>query len=190
MKKKLAIVVGHNQRSQGAVRGDTGESEFVYNSKMAKYMEEIADEYDLDLKTFFRTAGGGYGAEIRRVYAQVDAWGADASIELHFNSAGDPSASGTETLSSGTTKSTILAQEVQMEMVESLGLRNRGIIVRNERTKGRGYESLVTGKAPAILTEPFFGSGTKDRAASDSDFERQKIAEAILEGAAKALAKF
>jgi N-acetylmuramoyl-L-alanine amidase len=157
---------------------------------MAAYMDSIAKDYDLDLKVFFRTAGGGYGAEIRRVYKEVDDWGADASIELHFNSAGDPRASGTETLSSGSEKSSILAQEVQMEMVESLGLRNRGIIIRNERTKGRGYESLVTGKAPAILTEPFFGSGTADKAASDSEFERQKIAEAILEGAARALSKF
>lgn len=190
MKNKLAIVVGHNAKSQGAVRSDTGESEFVYNSKMAKYMEEIAEDYDLDLKVFYRTAGGGYTAEIRRVYAEVDKWGADASIELHFNSAGDPTASGTETLTSGSPKSTILAQEVQMEMVETLGLRNRGIIVRNERTKGRGYESLVTGKAPAILIEPFFGSGTKDRVASDEDGERKKIAEAILEGAVKAFEKF
>ena len=187
---KLAIVVGHNARSQGAVRPDTGESEFVYNGKMAKYMAEVGDDYGLDVKVFYRVTGGGYTTEINRVYGEVDRWGADASMELHFNASANPSATGTETLSSGSAKSLILAQEVQMEMVEELGLRDRGIIIRNSRTKGRGYQSLVAGKAPAILTEPFFASSSKGRSASDSDYERQKLAEALLEGARKAIKLF
>lgn len=187
---KLAIVVGHNYASPGAVRSDTGESEFTYNSKLAEMMEHIAPNYNIDLKVFKRSPGGGYTAEIKRVYAEVDAWKAKASIELHFNSAGDPSASGTETFSSGSAKSVILAQEVQMEMVETLGLKDRGVQIRNNRTKGRGYLSLVTGNAPAILIEPFFGSSPKGKAATDSMFERQKLAECILEGAKKAMDQF
>lgn len=188
--KKLAIVVGHNSRSQGAVRRDTGESEYVYNGKMADYMERVGHEFGLDVKAFRRTAGGGYTSEIRRVYGQVDYWGADASIELHFNAAGSSAATGTETLSSGSSKSLKLAEEVQMSMVETLGLRDRGIVIRNSRTKGRGYVSLVSGRAPAILTEPFFASNVGDMASSDSEYERQKIAEAILSGAAAAMSQF
>lgn len=190
MGNKLAIVVGHNVRSQGAVRPDTGESEFSYNGRMAKYMEQIANDYDLDVRVFYRIPGGGYTAEIKRVYGDVDAWGADASIELHFNAAGSPNASGTETLSSGSQKSLILAQEVQMEMVEALDLRDRGIKVRNSRTKGRGYLSLVSGRAPAILTEPFFATSTRDQRSSDETHEQRAIAEAILEGASRALSRF
>jgi len=190
MRNKLAIVVGHNARSQGAVRPDTGESEYVYNSAMAEYMEEIAPEYGLNLRVFKRQPGGGYSAEIRRVYGQVDDWVANASIELHFNAAGDPRASGTETLSSGSRGSLILAQEVQMEMVETLGLRDRGIKVRNRRTRGRGYMSLVTGRCPAILTEPFFATSLKGQRASDDLHERRAIAEAILEGVVRAMAQF
>lgn len=48
---KLAIVVGRNGASQGAVRQDTG------------------------VRTFFRTLGGGYSTEIRRVYSEVGDWG-------------------------------------------------------------------------------------------------------------------
>lgn len=187
---KLAIVVGHNAYSQGAVRSDTGESEFVYNSKMAEYMKKIGHQYDLDIGIFKRTRGGGYTAEIRRVYRDVDRWGARGSVELHFNSAGNPSASGTETLSSGSRKSLIMAQEVQMELVEELGLRDRGIVIRNSRTKGRGYRSLVSGRAPAILTEPFFGSSRKGQTASDSEKDRQKIAHAILQGVREAFNQF
>jgi len=185
---KLAIVVGHNSKSQGAVRPDTGESEYTYNHRMARYMESLSDS--VEVKMFLRVPGGGYTREIGRVYRQVDDWGADASIELHFNAAGDPRASGTETLSSGTSNSITLAEEVQMEMVEELGLRDRGIKIRNNRTKGRGYRSLVMGRAPAIITEPFFATSSKGRQATDSTLEQQKLAEAILEGAERAMMTF
>jgi N-acetylmuramoyl-L-alanine amidase len=189
MMKKLAIIVGHNASSQGAVRPDTRESEYVYNGKLADYMEKIGHEYEMEVKTFRRRTGGGYSREIARCYAEVDQWGANASIELHFNAAGDPSASGTETLSSGSAKSVILAQEVQMELVEALGLNDRGVKIRNSRTKGRGYLSLVSGQAPAIIAEPFFATSERGRTSSDELFERERIAEAILEGAATALSK-
>jgi len=188
--KKVAIVVGHNERSQGAVRPDTGETEYVYNGKIARYMESIADEYGLNAKVFYRTSRGGYTREINRVYEEADNWGADACVELHFNAAGNPNASGTETLSSGSRRSLRLAEEVQMELVDELGLRNRGVKVRNSRTKGRGYRSLVAGRAPAILTEPFFATSSIGRAASDSDLDRKKIGEAILEGMARAMQSF
>lgn len=32
---RLAVVVGHNSTRQGAVRQDTGESEFVWNGRLA-----------------------------------------------------------------------------------------------------------------------------------------------------------
>lgn len=189
---KLAIVVGHNENSQGAVRTDTYETEFQFNKDLAKKINAVVDEQfdDIQVKTFYRTPGGGYTSEIRRVYKEVDAWNADGSIELHFNSAGDPQASGTETFTSGSAKSMILAEEVQMEMVETLGLRDRGIKIRNSRTKGRGYMSLVSGKAPAILIEPFFGSSVLGQGATDEDFERWNLAEAIVEGAVKAFERF
>lgn len=184
--KKLAVVVGHNSKSQGAVRPDTGESEYVYNGKIAAYMEKIGRDYDLNVKIFFREPGIGYKREIKKVYAEVDAWGADGAVELHFNASGDPSASGTETLTSGSPGSVAMAQSVQMELVEELSLKDRGIKVRNSRTKGRGYQSLVSGKAPAILTEPFFATSSKGQQSSDSKLERQKIGEAILQGIANA----
>lgn len=187
--KKLAIVVGHNQRSQGAVRPDTKESEFVYNSVLARIIVREAELYGIEARIFFRTPEGGYTKEIQRVYAEVDKWGADGAIELHFNAA-SAAATGTETLTSGSVRSTLLAQEVQMEMVEALGLRNRGIIVRNARTQGRGYLSLVSGSTPTILVEPFFATGAADRVATDDAREKEKLAQAMLEGAQKAFEKF
>lgn len=186
--KKLAIVVGHNSQAQGAVRGDTGESEYVWNGRLAQIMERIAPEFGVDLRVFRRVAGGGYRTEIHRVYSEVDQWGADASIELHFNGAASEAATGTETLSSGTALSLRLAQAVQDEMVIALGLRDRG--VKTVGGDGRGGASLISGRAPAILVEPFFGSSPKGQAASDEVREQEALARAYLRGASVALGSY
>lgn len=185
---KLAIVVGHNSASQGAVRKDTGESEFVWNGRLARRIERLASSYDLDVRVFHRTPGGGYRAEIRRVYDEVDAWRADASVELHFNGAASPDATGTETLTSGTALSLRLAESVQREMVVALGLRDRGIRTRAAQERGGG--SLYAGRAPAILVEPFFGSSPVGTRATDEDSEQERLADAILRGAAEAFQSF
>lgn len=185
---KLAIVVGHNSASQGAVRQDTGESEFVWNGRLARRIERLAGDYGLQVRSFFRTPGGGYSTEIRRVYAEVDAWGADASVELHFNGASSPDATGTETLSSGTALSLRLAESVQREMVVALGLRDRGIKTRTG--SDRGGQSLISGKAPAILVEPYFGSSPIGTAATDERSEQDRLAHGILRGAAEAMRGF
>lgn len=194
MSYKLAIVVGHNKRSQGAVRPDTNETEYQYNTRLAKMIADIAANQHCEqviVQVFYRDENiGSYSAEIRDVYNRVDQWGADASIELHFNAAGSPTATGTETFTSGSSRSTILAEEVQMEMVEQLGLRDRGVKVRNRRTKGRGYLSLVSGRAPAILVEPFFATSIADRLVSDTKVEQQYLAEAIWDGAVQGLKRF
>ena len=185
---KLAIIIGHNHLAEGAIRPDTGEREYTYNSRMATYMMQIACQYELEIAVFRRIPQGGYSQEIKRVYQQSDDWGADASVELHFNSFADPNASGTETLSSGSNKSIILANEVQRELVATLGLKDRGVKIRNSQNKGRGYLSLISGKAPAIITEPFFASAIQDRQASDEEQEQQAIAAAILAGVKRAFA--
>ena len=180
---KLAIVVGHNARAQGAVRADTGETEFAWNSRLAAMIEEQAAEYPgIEVKTFFRNpALRSYRAEIRDVYARTDAWGASATNELHFNSHHNPNATGTETLSSGSVMSLRYAEALQDEMLDALGLRDRGEkIVRT----GRGSTSLISGRAPAALIEPFFGSSPKGQAATDEPEEMRALAHAVLRATA------
>lgn len=173
---KAAIVVGHNARAQGAVRVTDGVSEFVWNSDLA---DMIRDHAPSRVKVFYRQAGIGYSAEIDRVYAETDAWGADVTIELHFNSVVDRTARGCLTLSSGTTRSRALAEEVQPRMAAALGVPDRGI--RNLSRGDRGGRSLWQGRAPAIMVEPWFGSNPEDCAAAD--LHKDKLAEAIYRGA-------
>ncbi|WP_027237831.1 N-acetylmuramoyl-L-alanine amidase [Leisingera caerulea] len=175
---KLAIVVGHNARAQGAVRPDTGETEFAWNSRLAKMILAEAKRFPgIDVRTFFRARGGTYGDEIRRVYRETDDWGADATCELHFNSHHNPQATGTETLSSGSAASLRYCEALQTRMLAALGLKNRG---RKVVRTGRGAASLIAGRAPAALIEPFFGSSPKGQQATDEPHEMQALARAIL----------
>lgn len=176
MTKKLAIVVGHNHRAQGAVRITDGVSEFVWNSKLASMIAAHAPD---QIKVFFRQHGAGYSREVDKVYAQLDAWGANASVELHFNGIGNPKVHGGMTLSSGTSGSMELAQHIQSHSVAALGVRDLGIKVRGR--KDRGGRSLHAGKAPAIMTEPFFGSNADDCRRADRHMD--ELAEAIVRGA-------
>lgn len=178
---KLAIVVGHNARAQGAVRPDTGETEFSWNSRLAKMIEEEARKFPkIEVKTFFREYCGSYRREIATVYGETDAWGANATVELHFNGSASSAATGTETLSSGSKASLRFCEALQSRMLYALGLRDRGTkVVR----VGRGSASLITGKAPAALIEPYFGSSTKGQAATDEPAEMRALARGILHAA-------
>lgn len=178
---QLAIVVGHNARAQGAVRRDTGETEFSWNSRLAALIEDAAVAYPgVYVKVFFRRDVGGYSREIADVYQRTDAWGADATAELHFNSAASELATGTETLTSGTKASLRFAEAVQDEMLDALGLRDRG--EKYVPPTGRGGKSLHFGRAPAILVEPYFGSSPKGLAATDEAHEQKALAQVILRG--------
>jgi len=149
---KIAIVIGHNSKAQGAVRATDGRTEYDWNSELA---ELIRTHNPTGVKIFRRRPVGGYSKEIDRVYAEVDKWGADCSIELHFN-AFKPTSTGGLTLSSGSSGSMALAQLVRKSMKIAVGNRDRGVKVRGR--KDRGGRSLWQGKAPAIMTEPYFGS--------------------------------
>ncbi|MBL4898116.1 MAG: N-acetylmuramoyl-L-alanine amidase [Colwellia sp.] len=173
---KIAIVIGHNARAQGAVRITDGVPEFQWNSHLAELIQEIDPA---SVRVFRRVAGGGYSREIGRVYAEVDAWGADVSIELHFNGSPDSSAEGCLTLSSGTSGSMALAGAVQRRMLAVMQNEDDGILVRGR--KARGGRSLWAGKAPAILAEPYFGGNA--RFCHVADARKDQLAEAIYEGA-------
>ncbi|MGB5819453.1 MAG: N-acetylmuramoyl-L-alanine amidase [Saonia sp.] len=178
--KKIAVVVGHNRRWQGAQAiAPINKSEFDFNSDLARIMMTDSVNYTLEIRVFYREYLGSYSKEIQKVYGQVDAWGADYSMELHFNSAVF-TAAGSEVFSSGSQGSLQFARLAQKELVALFnrsGKNDRGVKIR--RKGSRGYLSLVSGKAPAILVEPFFGSNRGDVQQIHS-LGLQKLGEAYL----------
>lgn len=168
---KIAIVVGHNEKAQGAVRVTDGRTEYDWNSELAAAIRDLNPK---QVMVFHRKHDpAGYTAEIHDCYARCDMWGADVSCELHFNSF-TTAASGTETLFA-TKAGKAVAEKVQAAMVGALGLRDRGLL---HRPSGRGAGSLIAGKAPAVLVEPYFGSNPTDCLRADERFG--KLAEAIF----------
>lgn len=166
--RKIALVVGHNALSQGARWVTSGLTEFAWNGRLAEVIEGQAAPGEV--RVFRRAANpAGYRAELGAVYAEVDEWGADVAAELHFNSAADARATGTETwYATGAGRE--VALRVQARMVAALGLRDRGVR-RAGAAAGpgidgtRGYQSMVSGRAPAVLVESHFGSNPSDIAA-------------------------
>lgn len=78
---KLGVIVGHTKKAQGAVAFN-GQSEYVWNSKVAEYMQFIAKSKYRNFEVFveFRDIGGVTGAAQR-----LAAKGVTHCIELHFN---------------------------------------------------------------------------------------------------------
>jgi len=178
---KIAIVVGHNVKAQGAIRCTDKRTEFDWNSELAGL---IWDHDPEAIKVFHRQSGGGYSAEIDRVYAQTDAWGADVTVELHFNGSGNPAAEGCLMLSSGTKGSLALSRAMQAECLAVMQNRDRGVRILGR--KDRGGRSLWQGRAPAVLIEPYFGSNAEDCVRSHNRMDQ--LAEAIFRASVSVLA--
>lgn len=161
----VALIVGHNPRAQGAVRVTDGRTEFDWCGDLALAIKAHAPGmYEVIRR---QSHPSGYAGEIRNAYAYADAKGVSATVELHFNG-GPPTATGTETLTSGTKGSLRLAGLIQPAMVGALGLRDRGLVTRGRAD--RGGESLWAGRAPAVLIEPYFGSRDADCQAADRHY--------------------
>jgi N-acetylmuramoyl-L-alanine amidase len=79
--KKVAIVVGHCQRSPGAVNY-RNETEYSFNKRVATYIKAYLENYSgKECGIFLRDGIGRTG-----VAEKTKAWGADLTLELHFNS--------------------------------------------------------------------------------------------------------
>lgn len=156
---RLAIIVGHEARAQGAQAvAPLSMSEYSYNTLVAEDMEVYAKDVGLEAKIFYRDGIGRDG-----VGKAASKWCAGAPrsrcIELHFNAA-TPKATGTETLydtrEAGNKR---FAETVQKLMVDLFRSSDRGA---KEIDSGRGSENLRAVTAVGCLVEPLFGSNTKD----------------------------
>lgn len=182
---KLGIIIGHNATKKGAYGVKPLDAfEYDYNSKIATQMSKLCTGLKIDSKVFRRKNSGNYRKEIETVYRQSDKWGSDATIELHFN-AFNKKVTGTETLAGPSDRSLILAMDVHRQVVAAFGrtlATDRG--VKEYRNVVRGQLSLVSGNAPAIIVEPFFGDATADAKLAKS-VGQDALAAAYVAGIAK-----
>jgi len=155
--KKIALVVGHRSRSQGAY-GDMGISEWKFYNQLVKEIVEEAEDVDVELKVFHRRESGhGYTSRMKALHREIDAWGADISIALHFNASSHASANGHEVLHCAfSSTSAKYASIMNSAFTKHLNNRDRGVKPKSRKDRGGGF--LCRGRSYCILIEPFFAS--------------------------------
>lgn len=181
---KVAIVVGHNPANKGAnaltpIFNHTNEYDF--NNEIADLMISFAKGKGskIKLKKFLRKKNRNILQEIKEAYQDIENWGADCSIELHFNSYDNPNVSGTETLHSSSRASINLANHLQNSMITNLQLKSRGLKPRSKKENGGGSLNIIN--VPSILVQPFFASCPNDRK-QVSKLGKENFAKMYLQG--------
>ena len=152
-KTKIGLIIGHNSKSQG--KRIFGSSEYEF---WKEFLYENIDGWNFsgELKIFERPAGVSYPAQMREVQGQCDAWGANITVECHFNAA-SANVNGHEVLYYNRSKGgKAVANIFNKAMTSELSNNDRG-----EKPAERGSYGLKIGKAKSILVEPFFAKKLK-----------------------------
>jgi len=142
----VAVVVGHDTIEQGAFSNLLKQSEFAYNSEVAKL---------IGFDTYFRDTKGSYPTKMAELSKRINAKKYDLVIELHFNSF-NAIANGCEALFfQGSVKGQRFAEMFTARIVQEYGTKPRG--AKPRIAKDRGGLFLKSINAPCIILEPFFG---------------------------------
>ena len=154
---KVALVIGHHEKSKGALAKHFNLREWDFYKKVVECMGEV--------NVFYHDENiSGYTSRIKNTAKKINKFPFDLIIELHFNSAVHKSANGCETLyyyRSNTSKDYALKFSNIVNEFTGIKVRNGGLKALTNRND-RGFASVYYTKAPTILIEPFFGSNTED----------------------------
>ena len=157
--KICALVIGHKKNSPGAVNNTQNLSEFDYNEQLALEIEAALC--------------GCEKIKIQRIYRRtysnlpddINALRPDFIISLHCN-AYNTRATGTEVLFyHRSKKGKKFAKILNKNLVNALGLTNRGI--KAKTTEDRGGYLLKQTNAPCLISEPFFIDNDNDLATAN-----------------------
>ena len=153
---KVLLIIGHNPKSKGAYNSQLKLSEFDFwydyvESQVLRWHQESGHE----LTIITRPAGKGYHAEMRHVHDFGSKWGADCSVEFHWNGFHNKSVHGHETLYyRGSIKGKKIASQMDKQFDKYLDNNDRNL--KPVGGVENGAYGLFVGRYPSILTEPFF----------------------------------
>ena len=153
---KIALVIGHDIDNQGAY-GNSGISEFRFNDLLLSDMgaaKMFPDKHEYAL--FYRSTNTKkYSRKMKELHKRLDAWGADISIEFHFNSFSNRDVHGHEVLYCSKQGKKI-ANKLNDSYDKHLPTSNRGIKKVTKKQKGGWF--CCIGKSVSIIAEPFFSA--------------------------------
>lgn len=170
--KKIALIVGHNEKSKGAYSEYLKISEYDFFTKV---LDELFDKYDevfnLDdnfiknIKehvSIFRVPNTGYSKEMAEVVKELADKKFDIAIELHFNATASHNQHGNTVLywhkSEEGKRLSNLFQDI---MTKKTGIRKLDLIQIKSLDQNGAY-GIIKSSCPYILLEPFFGDNKTD----------------------------
>lgn len=172
MSTKIYIDPGHGGKDPGAV-GIDGINESTITLAVAKCLQTELKRQGFSVKMSRTT--DTYKSLAERT-SEANSWGADIVVSIHCNAFEDSSANGTETyVYKYGYKSSLLANDVQINLVSTLGTKNRGV-------KEGNLAMVRDTVAPAILVELAFITNKTDCAKVDNANEQKKCAISICKG--------
>ena len=179
MSLKVCIDAGHGGQDPGAVNGSKHEA--VATLAIAKKVGAILKAKGCQIK-YTRTKDKSLTLQERCDIS--NAFDADVFVSIHLNAATNKEAAGIETWRHRNvgSKTKLLADKVQTELVRVLGWRNRGI---KETTS---LYVLKKTNASAVLVECGFISNNEEARLLFIERYQDKLAQAIADGVLKAFA--
>lgn len=183
----VALVVGHNEKAQGAVNY-LKESEWSFSSRILRKVQTKLVDQGYICYIIFRPSGRGYSSQVRSVVDQCKKLNITHVILSHFNSAGK-GARGCEFLIS---ESSNLIDNKMADMAsdllnERLGIKERKddgvyVVSRNHRGSGMMYALHKAGIYNTLAEPVFAGYKTPE---SQAIFENEDAYVDILKEVAE-----
>ena len=157
--KKIAVIVGHTEKSQGAISPfkDKLPSEWRFNSEIAEGLR--SPEVDI---YYYDPSIIGYKYRVDKLAEEINSKDYEVVIELHYNASGNPQANGTEALYYFNSKEGKRISDLFCEMFSAMFKTKNRYAKGLYNKKQRGFYFLESIKAPAIILEPIFGTSEKD----------------------------
>lgn len=172
---RVAIVVGHDRVNQGAEAVD-GIHEWPWNNRLAGQLGRLLD----DSRVFYRPIAGNYDAQLLALTEEINRWGPDFVLSLHFNAA--PEAykgewEGTAALHyPGSKKGTALARRLVDAVSKALGTVPLGAKPRTKSWNDVELYILTETIAPAVILETHFGDHPKDHRVATAARDSRELA--------------
>jgi len=175
---KIALIPGHDAHSLGAINYKN-ESEYPWAKRNLSYVQKIlADSRLCEARIFDRT-----GIKIEGATKLAGEWGADISLELHFNSAPSTAARGCEALIVKDDKNAFEFGDYVTDVLNArMHIFERHKDGVKEMVPGeRGYNNVLQAQKNGIkyycLLEPCFGH---DYSESETVFENEPYFASVL----------
>lgn len=158
---KVALVVGHNSRGEGAYSPFLNISEYGYFKSVVDKINNFDDTIDI----YCREPSNNYIQEMKPIVEEINKHNYAYILELHFNASKNSLACGCECLvhkysPRGKTIAEMLLKDLSKEF--NIKIRPNPLICV-EDSKTRGAYGICKTRDPYILVEFFFGTNEEAR---------------------------